>query len=157
MYEAHIFHLIRSWRLGVPVLSLVLMTGVPSGVLGQDVEGPLVVFNAGSLAVPFQRLLAAFTQRNPKVRSSQEHSGSLAAVRKLTEFDRIPDVLAVADRTLVPRFLQPTYASWYATFARTAMVLAVAPRLERTVAATSQGTPISEQNPTRTPTTARSR
>jgi len=104
---------------------------------GQAVQGPLVVFNAGSLAVPFQRLLTAFAERHPDVRWSQEHSGSLAAVRKLTEFDRIPDVIALADRTLFPRFLLPAYLDWYATFAGNAMVLAASPTLDPAARATA--------------------
>jgi len=107
----------------------------------QEVEGELVVFNAGSLAVPFQRLLAAFEASHPEVRSNQEHSGSLAAVRKVTEFNRTPDVLAIADRTLFPRLLQPTHVTWYATFARNAMVVATSPRVPPEDRATTETWP----------------
>ena len=62
-----------------------------------QVHGPLEVFNAGSLAVPFHHLLQAFAVRYPGVEPAQENSGSLAAARKLTELEKIPDVLAVAD------------------------------------------------------------
>ena len=110
-------------------LSLVvtLLAATPVAGIAQDIGGPLVVYNAGSLAVPFKRLLDAFAHRYPEVRVQQEHSGSLAAVRKLTELDRIPDVLALADWTLFPALLEPEYTTWHAIFARNAMVLAVSP------------------------------
>lgn len=88
-----------------------------------QVHGPLEVFNAGSLAVPFHRLLQAFAVRYPGVEPAQENSGSLAAVRKLTELDRIPDVLAVADYALIPDLLIPRYTTWYATFATNSLTL----------------------------------
>ncbi len=115
----------RLRRLVAMVLTLLVV--MPVSAAAQDVGGPLVVYNAGSLAVPFKLLLDAFTRRYPDVRVQQEHSGSLAAVRKLTELDRIPDVLALADVALFPALLQPEYTSWHAVFARNSMVLAVSP------------------------------
>ena len=86
-------------------------------------SGPLVVYNAGSLAVPFNRLLSAFASRHPGVKPAQENSGSLAAARKLTELGKIPDVLAVADYTIIPELLVPSFATWYATFATNSLTL----------------------------------
>jgi molybdate/tungstate transport system substrate-binding protein len=76
------------------------------------------------LAKPFSEALRSFKERNPGVRPAQENSGSLEAARKLTELGKIPDVLAVADYGVIPKLLVPSHASWYALFARTAMVLA---------------------------------
>jgi molybdate/tungstate transport system substrate-binding protein len=104
------------------MLSLTV-SGVPSALAAQSVSGPLVVFNAGSLAAPFRDLLAGFRERHPGVDPRQESSGSLEAARKLTELNRIPDVLGVADSAVIPSLLFPGHATWYATFARNAMVL----------------------------------
>ena len=90
---------------------------------GQTPSGPLVVFNAGSLAKPFSDLLRAFKTKHPDVAPAQENSGSLEAARKLTELGKIPDVLAVADYGVIPKLLIPEFAGWYGLFARTAMVL----------------------------------
>jgi len=87
-------------------------------------SGPLVVFNAGSLAKPFNELLRTFKEGHPDVAPAQENSGSLEAARKLTELGKVPDVLAVADYGVIPKLLIPRFASWYALFARTSMVLA---------------------------------
>jgi len=88
-----------------------------------DPRGPLVVYNAGSLAKPFSELLKAFRARHPGIVPAQENSGSLEAARKLTELGKIPDVIGVADYGVIARLLVPQHATWYATFARNAMVL----------------------------------
>lgn len=93
----------------------------------QAPSGPLVVFNAGSLAQPFRELLRAFSARHPGVVPAQENAGSVEAARKLTELGKIPDVLGVADYNVIPALLVPAHATWYVTFARNAMVLAYAP------------------------------
>jgi molybdate/tungstate transport system substrate-binding protein len=92
--------------------------------LSAQVSGPVVVYNAGSLAAPFRDLLTAFVVRNPGVVPAQENSGSVEAARKLTELGKIPDVIGVADYGVIPMLLIPKYASWYVTFARNAMVIA---------------------------------
>jgi molybdate/tungstate transport system substrate-binding protein len=94
----------------------------------QAISGPLVVFNAGSLALPMRDLLRAFQEQHPGIRPAQESSGSLEAARKLTELDKIPDVLAVADFHVIPALLIPAAATWYVSFARNAMVLIHTPR-----------------------------
>jgi molybdate/tungstate transport system substrate-binding protein len=85
--------------------------------------GPLVVFNAGSLAKPFDDLLRAFKAKHPRVKPAQENSGSLEAARKLTELGKIPDVIGVADYGIIPKLLIPQHATWFATFARNSLVL----------------------------------
>jgi molybdate/tungstate transport system substrate-binding protein len=93
-----------------------------------EVSGPLVVYNAGSLAFPFQQLLLAFASKHPGLTPAQESSGSLEAARKLTELGKIPDVLAVADYNVITKLLIPDYAADYIPFASNAMVLAYTER-----------------------------
>lgn len=110
------------WQAGW-VLGLVGVLLGPVSATGQALSGPLVVFNAGSLAAPFRDLLQAFSARHPGVRTQQESSGSLEAARKLTELGKVPDVLGVADYLVIPTLLIPGHATWYVAFARNAMVL----------------------------------
>jgi molybdate/tungstate transport system substrate-binding protein len=98
----------------------------PAGA--QALSGPIVVYNAGSLARPFKELLEAFRVANPGVTPAQENSGSLEAARKLTELHKIPDVLGSADYRVIDDVLRPKYATWYVNFARNAMVLAYTDR-----------------------------
>jgi molybdate/tungstate transport system substrate-binding protein len=103
---------------------IALLLAFPNNLAGQEVvEGPLLVFNAGSLAKPFGDLLKAFKDAHPDVVSAQENSGSLEAARKLTDLGKIPDVIGVADYGVIAQLLIPRHATWYATFARNAMVL----------------------------------
>ncbi len=95
---------------------------------GHGMDGPLVVFNAGSLALGFRELLSAFREQHPGLKPQQESSGSLEAARKLTELGKIPDVLAVADYNVITKLLIPRYASGYLPFASNAMVLAYTER-----------------------------
>src|SRR3954451_15477457 len=108
------------------VAGLILGTslfGTPTVSAQTDPSGPLIVFNAGSLAKPFGELLKAFKVKHPRVVPAQENSGSLEAARKLTDLGKIPDVIGVADYGVIAKLLIPQHASWYATFARNSMVL----------------------------------
>ena len=108
---------------------LTLSVTLPAASAGaQQLSGPLVVFNAGSLAYPFRELLAAFQRIHRDVNPMQESSGSLEAARKLTELGKIPDVIAVADYGVIEKLLRPAHATWYVTFASNAMVLAFTDR-----------------------------
>lgn len=108
--------------------ALVVGLAVAPPATGQELSGPLVVYNAGSLAAPFRELLQAFVARHPGVRPMQESSGSLEAARKLTELGKTADLLAVADYLVIPAILIPAHATWYVSFARNALVLAHQPR-----------------------------
>ena len=83
----------------------------------------IVVFNAGSLAIPIRAALDSFAARE-HVTIAQENAGSLETARKLTELGHIPDVIALADYEVFPRYLMPTQVEWYLDFARNRMVLA---------------------------------
>jgi molybdate/tungstate transport system substrate-binding protein len=90
-------------------------------------EQVLTVYNAGSLARPLRAALDTFAARND-VRIDQENAGSLETARKLTELEKIPDVIALADFEVFPQLLMPEHVSWYAQFARNRMVLAYTAR-----------------------------
>lgn len=109
----------------IAFLVALVLASVPQGARAQaPLEGELIVFNAGSLGLPFRNLLQAFKKANPGVRTAQESSGSLEAARKITELGKTPDVLGVADYAIIPKLLIPAHTEWYATFATNALVLA---------------------------------
>jgi molybdate/tungstate transport system substrate-binding protein len=110
--------------LPLPVLLVVGSPGAQAQAQAPAPSGPLVVYNAGSLARPLAEMLRAFARRHPGVQPQQENSGSVEAARKLTELGKIPDVLAVADYRVISELLVPAHTRWYASFARNAMVLA---------------------------------
>ena len=91
------------------------------------VDRKLVVYNAGSLALPLRAALDSFAARE-NVTVEQENAGSLETARKLTELGKIPDLVGVADYEVIPLLLIPSQATWYAKFARNRMVLAFTDR-----------------------------
>lgn len=89
--------------------------------------GPLV-FAAGSLGPPIVALDSALAAAGRPLHIRLENAASLASVRKLTDLGRVPDVLTVADATLLDSLVVPRFASWYLVFGTNAMVLAYGPR-----------------------------
>jgi molybdate/tungstate transport system substrate-binding protein len=89
----------------------------------EPASGPLIVYNAGSLARPLRAALDSFASRTG-AQVEQESAGSLETARKLTELHKIPDVIALADYRVFPQLLVPAHTTWYAAFARNRMVLA---------------------------------
>jgi len=97
--------------------------GRASGDSSASSDHRLVVYNAGSLALPLRAALDSFAARE-RVTVDQENAGSLETARKLTELGKIPDIVAVADYEVIPLLLVPDHATWYAKFAHNRMVLA---------------------------------
>jgi molybdate/tungstate transport system substrate-binding protein len=86
----------------------------------------LTIFAAGTLAVPFRTVSAAFEKSHPGVHVEAEFGGSVKMAREITDLHRPADILAVADYSVIPKYLfggegKTDYASWYAGFARNAV------------------------------------
>jgi len=84
----------------------------------------LTVFHAGSLSVPMQDIGEEFSHKHPRIRIAFESSGSVDAVRKITDLNKSCDILAVADYNLIPKMMYNDYASWVIIFASNEMVIA---------------------------------
>lgn len=84
----------------------------------------LTIFHAGSLSVPMQKVGEEFSHGYPRARIAFEASGSVDAVRKITDLNRSCDVLAVADYNLIPKMMYDDHASWVIIFASNEMVIA---------------------------------
>lgn len=118
--------------LATALASLALAACAPRGEKSTDSgratsAGPLVVYNAGSLARPIRAALDSFA-RAAGVEAQQENAGSLETARKLTELGHVPDVVALADVEVFPQLLVPSQTTWYAAFARNRIVIAYTPR-----------------------------
>lgn len=111
------------------LLATTLAAGTSCGGTGSSTAdaGPLVAFNAGSLARPLRAALDTFARREG-VRVDQESAGSLETARKLTELGKRPDIVALADAEVFPGYLMPAHVSSYVEFARNRMVLAYTDR-----------------------------
>ncbi len=84
----------------------------------------LKVFHAGSLSIPFREMKEEFEEKHPEVEVRLEPSGSVLAIRKITDLHKSADVVAVADYSLIEKMLFPTYADRVYIFGANEMVLA---------------------------------
>ena len=82
------------------------------------------VFHAGSLALPFDKVEKEFEDQHPDVDLQRKSSGSVRAVREITDVGEVADVIAVADYSLIPDMMEPKYADWHVRFAKNEMVIA---------------------------------
>ncbi len=84
----------------------------------------LIIFHAGSLAVPFKEISEEFKSQHPDVKINLEAAGSRMCARKITELRRPCDVMASADYTVIDNLLIPEHADWNIKFASNEMVIA---------------------------------
>jgi molybdate/tungstate transport system substrate-binding protein len=87
----------------------------------------VIVFDAGTLALPLKAVFDSFAVHTPAV-LLQENAGSLETAHKLIDLGRVPDVIALADYEIFPRLLMPRHTTWFVPFARNRMVLAYTDR-----------------------------
>jgi molybdate/tungstate transport system substrate-binding protein len=97
---------------------------VPAGALAAADAPPvtLTVFAAGTLAAPFKQIDAAFMRQYPNVKIEAQFGGSVKMVKQVTELHQVADVVAVADYSVIPKYLYAARdADWYAGFATNAI------------------------------------
>lgn len=81
----------------------------------------LIIFHAGSLAVPFKEISEEFKARHPAVKITLEAAGSRICARKISDLKRPCDVMASADYTVIDNLLIPDHADWNIKFASNEM------------------------------------
>ncbi|MHC4691544.1 MAG: tungstate ABC transporter substrate-binding protein WtpA [Planctomycetota bacterium] len=84
----------------------------------------LIIFHAGSLAVPFKQICEEFNKQHPDVTIIHEAAGSRVCARKIADLHRPCDILASADYTVIDTLLIPEHADWNIKFAVNEMVIA---------------------------------
>lgn len=90
-------------------------------------EVVLKVFHAGSLSIPFARMEQVFERKYPFIDVRREASGSLQAVRKITDLHKPCDVIAVADYDIIQK-IAPDYIDHIRLFARNEIVISYTKR-----------------------------
>ncbi len=105
--------------------ALLIAAAVTTNCRRADRRGEeLIVFHAGSLAVPVRELAALFETAHPSVKVRAEAAGSRLCARKVTDLARPCDVLMSADARVVEELLMPTHARFNIHFATNEMVIA---------------------------------
>jgi len=88
---------------------------------------PIVVFNAGALALPLRAALDSFAPSHG-YGVSQENAGSVETIRKISDLGRVPDIVAVADTALFARLIPGRLAGPIALLGTSRLVLAYTDR-----------------------------
>jgi molybdate/tungstate transport system substrate-binding protein len=104
------------------MMASLLLTACKSGK-----EKNIIIFHAGSLTVPVNKISEAFEKANPGVKILSEAAGSLQSARKITELDKPCDIMLSADYFVVDEMLIPGFASWNIRFATNEIVIAYRP------------------------------
>lgn len=87
----------------------------------------IIVFHAGSLAIPFSQIEKVFESKHPEYDVKREASGSRACARKITDINRAADVMASADYKVIDNLLIPNHAKFNAQFVTNEMAIAYTP------------------------------
>jgi molybdate/tungstate transport system substrate-binding protein len=104
------------------------------GMATEPVENPeaqLIVFHAGSLAVPFDKIIEGFKKENPGIEVLREIAGSRECARKISELHKPCDVFASADYLVIDTLLLPEFADWNLKFATNEMAIVYRPKSRR--------------------------
>jgi molybdate/tungstate transport system substrate-binding protein len=113
----------RVWLSLLPILLILFLMGCRGAPRER-----LIIFHAGSLAVPLDEIDQGFRRIHPEVKVQREAAGSRTAIRKLTELGKPADLIASADRLAIEELMFPRFASWYISFATNQMVIAYTER-----------------------------
>ena len=114
-------------RIAVVVLAscCLLLPGAPSPAPAGE---KVVVFHAGSLDVPMQKMEEAFEKRHPDIEVRRRAGGSTKMARLISEEGRQADIMASADYKVIDNHLIPEHAAWNIRFASNRLVLAYTER-----------------------------
>nr|HID59483.1 tungstate ABC transporter substrate-binding protein WtpA [Desulfobacterales bacterium] len=105
-----------------PILCVIFVLRV-SGLSHAEPQGKLIIFHAGSLAIPFKDMEEAFTKKYPKIQVCREAAGSRICARKISDLNRPCDVMASADYTVIDQLLIPEWADWNLGFCTNEMAI----------------------------------
>ncbi len=86
-------------------------------------ESKLVIFHAGSLAIPLQKMSEAFNEKYPDVQIMREAAGSRVCARKISELNKKADIMFSADYTVIDELLIPKFADWNIHFVTNEMAI----------------------------------
>jgi molybdate/tungstate transport system substrate-binding protein len=89
----------------------------------KTLSGKLIIFHAGSLAVPFREIAGEFRKKYPQVEVQMESAGSVDCARKITDLKKPCDIMASSDYKVIDQMLIPGYAQWNLPFVSNEMCL----------------------------------
>ncbi len=107
----------------VSVLKSVILTILFVNLINAQSANQLTVFHAGSLTVPFEKIIDGFKKENPGVEVLKEIAGSRECARKISELKKPCDIFASADYMVIDQLLVPEFTDWNLKFATNEMAI----------------------------------
>lgn len=121
----------RNKSLILIIALIFIIPGLITPQSGNAADNKLIIFHAGSLTIPFEKIIEGFENENPGIEVVKEIAGSRECARKITELNKQCDIMASADYTVIENLLIPDYAGWNIKFATNEMILAYTVRSRR--------------------------
>jgi molybdate/tungstate transport system substrate-binding protein len=118
-------------RIGTLMLLTTLISTSLFELHAQDSRNRLTIFHAGSLAVPFERIIDGFRKENPGVVVLKEIAGSRECARKISDLKKPCDIFASADYLVIDNLLIPDFADWNLKFATNEMAIVFSAKSRR--------------------------
>jgi molybdate/tungstate transport system substrate-binding protein len=93
----------------------------------------VTVYAAGTLARPFTEMAREFERTHPQIVIQPQFGGSVKMVKQVTVLGQQADVVAVADYTVIPKYMfgdggSTKFADWYAGFLGNAITFVYTPK-----------------------------
>ena len=101
---------------------LIIILLLPSGLSASN--NKLTIFYAANLTSVMNELGREFNQLYPDIELATESSGSILAIKKVTDLNRPADMIFVADYKLIDKMLAPKYTNWGIAFYKDRIVIA---------------------------------
>jgi len=111
-------------RVFIIIVLTVIFIPIDSISQSSSHQKELIIFHAGSLAVPMKQIAQEYEKRNPGTKIFLESAGSLVCARKVTELKKPCDIIASSDYFVINELIIPDYASWSIRFATNEIVIA---------------------------------
>jgi molybdate/tungstate transport system substrate-binding protein len=91
----------------------------------------LIIFHSNNLNNAVDEVIAEFSKLHPDIKVTSEAGSNMQTIRKITEQNKICDILILSDYSQLDRFLLPTYSDWSIPFAGNEMVIAYTDKSKR--------------------------
>jgi molybdate/tungstate transport system substrate-binding protein len=105
------------------ILLVVSCTLISSCSKESKSKNHIVIFHAGSLSVPLNKIKKSFQKQNPRANITLEAAGSRTCARKISDLKRDCDVMLSADYSVINQLLIPKDASWCIKFVSNQMAI----------------------------------
>jgi len=106
------------------MLLALLCAGIMTKRQSFSLSSELIIFHAGSLAVPFKQICEEFNRQYPELKIFCEAAGSRICARKIADLHKPCDIIACSDYNVIDSLLIPEYADWNIKFASNEVVIA---------------------------------